>query len=79
MIAKHARADIVPVAIADFTGYPQLRPFKRRKLSIHIGKPISYELSDEEIIYQWCKQISEMSDYENSLPNPSQEKEIQEV
>ena len=30
-IAKNAKADIVPVAIAEFTGYPKLKPFTRRK------------------------------------------------
>ncbi len=71
VIAKNAKADIVPVAIADFNGYPKLKPFTRRKFTIYIGKPISYKLSEDEIIYEWCKFISEHADYENCAPVPS--------
>jgi 1-acyl-sn-glycerol-3-phosphate acyltransferase len=67
VIAKNAKADIIPVAIAKFSGYPKLWPFTRQKAEVHIGTPISYELSDEEIMYQWCRQISEMADYKNPL------------
>ncbi len=70
VIAKNAKADIVPVAIAEFSGYPKLKPFTRRKFKIYIGKPISYKLSEEEIIYEWCKYISEHADYENLIPEP---------
>lgn len=70
VIAKNAKADVIPVAINKFSGYPKLRPFTRRKVEVHIGKPISYELSDDEIMYQWCQQISEMADYENRLAEP---------
>ena len=27
-------------------------------------------LTDEEIMYQWAQQISEMADYENCVPKP---------
>ena len=64
-IAKHAKADIVPVAIADFSGYPKLKPFTRRKFRVFIGKPISHELSEDEIINQWCDFICTHADYEN--------------
>ncbi len=70
VIAKNAKADIVPVAIAGFDGYPKLKPFTRRNVHIHVGKPISYKLSDDEIMYEWCKQISEHADYVNTLENP---------
>lgn len=70
VIAKHAKADIVPVAISEFSGYPKLFPFKRQKVRIYVGKPISYTLSNEEIIYEWCKQISEHADYENLTKVP---------
>jgi len=70
VIAKNAKADIVPVAIAKWDGYPKLKPFTRRNVAIRVGKPISYTLSTEEITYEWCKQISEMADYENCAPIP---------
>ena len=69
-IAKFAKADIVPVAIAEWTGYLKLWQFKRQHVVIKIGKPISYKLSDEEIMYQWAQQISEMAEYENCVPKP---------
>ena len=75
VIAKNAKADIVPVAIAEFSGYPKLKPFTRRKFRIYIGKPISYKLSEDEIIYEWCKYISEHADYENCAPVPESYKE----
>jgi len=70
VIAKHAKADIVPVTISDFSGYPKLKPFTRRKVAVHVGKPISYELPEDVIIYEWCKQISENADYKNNAPIP---------
>lgn len=81
VIAKNAKADIVPVAIAKWDGYPKLKPFTRRNVAIRVGKPIPYTLSTEEIIYEWCRQISEMADYENCAPLPEskQEKEVQAV
>lgn len=70
-IAKAAKADIVPIAIAEWTGYLKIfKPFKRQHVIIKVGKPISYTLSHEEIIYQWAEQISEMADYENCIPKP---------
>ena len=75
VIAKNAKADIVPVAIAEFTGYPKLKPFTRRKFRIYIGKPISYKLSEDEIIYEWCKFISENADYVNCAAVPQSLKE----
>ena len=81
VIAKNAKADIVPVAIAKWVGYPKLKPFTRRNVAIRVGKPISYTLSTEEITYEWCKQISEMADYENCAPIPESlnKKEVQTV
>ena len=79
VIAKNAKADIVPVAIGGFTGYPKLKPFTRREVHLHVGKPISYKLSEEEIIYEWCKQISEHADYINTAPLPESYKEKQNV
>ena len=81
VIAKNAKADIIPVAIADWDGYPKLKPFTRRNVNIRIGKPISYKLAEDEIIYEWCRQISELANYENgaALPESYKEKQIQNV
>ena len=73
VIAKNAKAAIVPVAIGEFTGYPKLKPFTRRKVRLHVGKPISYKLSPEEITYEWCKQIAEFADYTNSAQKPEKD------
>ena len=71
VIAKNAKADIVPVSIANFDGYPKLKPFTRRNVHLHVGKPISYKLSEDEIMAEWCKQICEYADYKNSLAEKS--------
>ena len=76
VIAKKAKADIVPVSIANFTGYPKIKPFTRRKVEIYIGKPISHELSEDEIIKQWCEHITKYADYSCSL---FENKEVQTV
>lgn len=67
VIAKNAKADIVPVAIANWGGYPKLKPFKKSYVELHIGKPISYELPEDEIIRQWCEHILKYADYTCSL------------
>jgi 1-acyl-sn-glycerol-3-phosphate acyltransferase len=79
VLAKTAKADIIPIAIAGWDGYPKLKPFTRRNVTIKIGKPISYQLKDDEIIYEWSKQISEMAEYENLAPIPESYKEKQTV
>lgn len=71
VIAKNAKADILPVGIEGFDGYPKLKPFTRRNVKLHIGKPISYKLPEDEIIYQWGEQMSELAGYENLLPYPA--------
>ena len=50
-VAKMAKMDIVPIAICGFTGYAFI-PFSKH-LTLKVGKPISYELSEEEIIKLW--------------------------
>jgi len=76
-IAKFAKADIVPVAIAQWTGYPIFKlPIKKQHVVIKIGKPISYKLPAEEIMYQWAQQISEMAEYENCVQKPEDQKSI---
>ena len=72
VIAKHAKADIIPVAIGNFSGYPQLKPFKKQTFNLHICKPISYKLPVDEIIYRWCEEISTHAEYENCCPKPEE-------
>lgn len=75
VIAKNAKADIIPVGIANFDGHPKLKPFTRRNVDLRIGKPISYKLPEDVIIYEWCKQISELAGYENCAPVPDSYRE----
>ena len=56
-LAKLAKMDIVPVAICGFTGYAFF-PFTKH-LTLKIGKPISYELPEEEIVEQWVNYMKE--------------------
>ncbi len=70
-IAKYAKADIIPIAIANWDGYPKLKPFTRRNVTIKIGKPISYQKPAEEIMYEWAQQISELAGYENCIAKPT--------
>ena len=72
VIAKNAKADIVPVAIGKFSGYPKLIPFTRQTVNLHICKPISYKLPVDEIEYRWCEEISKHAEYENCYPKPEQ-------
>lgn len=79
VIAKNAKADILPVGIQGFDGYPKLKPFARRNVHLNIGKPISYKLPEDVIIYEWCKQISELAGYENVMPIPENYKQPAEI
>lgn len=65
VIAKHAKADIVPISIIGFEGYTK-KPFSQN-VRIKIGTPISYTLPIEEIIYQWAKQICDETGFENCI------------
>ena len=78
-IARAAKADIIPVAIADWNGYPKLSPFTRRNVTIKVGTPISYKLKEDEIIYEWSRQISELANYENCAPLPESMKNNETV
>ncbi len=62
--AKTNKVDIVPVALSGLENY-NWNPFKRQRVDIKTGTPISYKLVDEEIVKDWSKQISDMSGYEN--------------
>ena len=66
-IAKIAKVDILPVGIS---GSEKLTfiPFSR-KVYVKIGKPISHNLSLDEIVVQWAKQVGELSGYGNAPEN----------
>ena len=66
MIAKKAKADVVPIGIKGFDGYAGKSLFKKH-VTITIGKPISYTLAPEEILKQWAEQICEYTGYENKI------------
>lgn len=81
-IAKYAKADIIPIAIADFDGYPTYKfPIVKKNVTVRIGKAISHTLPEDVIIYEWCKQISEMANYENKaeIPESYKSKETAKV
>lgn len=62
--AKSNKVDILPVALSGFESY-NWNIFKKQKADIIVGEPISYELDDNEIVHQWCEQISSLTGYEN--------------
>ncbi len=64
-IAKKAKFDIVPMGICGFDGYAK-RPFQKHMI-VKVGKPISYELDEAEIIKQWVNQVCELAELENKL------------
>lgn len=61
VIAKAAKWDILPVSIIGCEEYNWI-PFKS-KVIVQIGTPISYELSQDEIIETWGKQVASMCHY----------------
>lgn len=65
IIAKQSKADIVPVSIIGFEGYT--KQLFAQDVTIKIGKPISHELSEEEILYRWAKQICDDTGFENCI------------
>lgn len=65
VIAQSAKADIIPVSVIGFEGYTK-KPFSQN-IRVKIGKPISYKLPVEEIIYQWAKQICDDTGFENCM------------
>lgn len=65
LFAKKFEADIVPVGICGFDGYAK-RLFEKH-LTIKVGTPISYKLSEDEIVREWAKQICEFTGFENRV------------
>ena len=72
MFAKKFQADIVPVGVCGFNGYA--KKLFEKNITVKIGKPISYELDEDAILEEWCKQISEFTGFENRFS-----KELQSV
>ena len=64
--AKTNNVDIVPIAVCGLESY-NWKLFKKQDVYITVGEPISYKLSDEEIIKEWAKQISDYTGYENKI------------
>lgn len=65
LFAKKFQADIVPVGICGFDGYA--KKIFEKNMTIKIGKPISYELDEDQIVSEWAKQISELTGFENKI------------
>lgn len=70
-IAKKAKVDIVPMGICGFDGYAGKTLFQKH-ITVKIGTPISYELSENEIIQEWARQICELTGYENKVAVPEE-------
>ena len=64
--AKTNKIDIVPVAVSGLESY-NWKLFKKQDVYISVGEPISYKLSDDEIVKEWAKQISDLTGYENKM------------
>lgn len=62
-IAKLVKADIVPVGLSGLEQY-SWNIFKRPEVCLNMGEPISWELSEDEIMENWRKQVSELTKYE---------------
>ena len=71
--AKTNKIDIVPIGICGLENY-NWNVFSKKQVTVAMGSPISWELDEKEILKQWCKQVSEMTGYENKAQlNISQE------
>lgn len=73
-IAKNAKTDIIPVSIIGFEGYS--KKLFSQNIRIKIGKPISYKLPIDEIIYLWAKQICDDTGFENCMEFKKEEEKI---
>ena len=71
LFAKKFEADIVPVGICGFDGYA--KKLFEKHLTVKVGTPISYKLSEDEIIREWAKQICEFTGFENKVEEQLQE------
>ena len=62
LFAKKFKADNIPVAICGYDGYA--KKLFEKHLTMKIGKPISYQLPEDEIIKNWVYQICEFTGME---------------
>ncbi len=62
LFAKKFKADVVPVAICGFDGYA--KKLGEKHITIKIGKPISHELEEGEIVRLWQEYIATNVGYE---------------
>lgn len=62
VLAKMTKADILPIGISGLEKY-NWNIFKRPKITVKVGNPISYKLDDDEIIENWRKQAAELTGY----------------
>lgn len=63
VLAKMVKVDILPVAISGVEQY-NWNVFKKAEIMLQVGKPISYLDDEEDIIQNWRKQITDMTNYE---------------
>lgn len=75
VIAKAAKWDILPVSIIGAEEYNWI-PLKG-KIKVQIGTPISHELSQEEIMDNWGRQVASMCHY-NYIKSESEDSEDQD-
>ncbi len=64
--AKTNKVDIVPIAVCGLESY-NWKLFNKKDVYITVCDPISYKLSDDEIINEWAKRISEATGYDNKI------------
>jgi 1-acyl-sn-glycerol-3-phosphate acyltransferase len=65
LFAKKFEADIIPVGICGFDGYA--KKLFEKHITVKVGKPISYKLSEDEIVREWARQICEFTGFENRV------------
>ncbi|MCQ2739488.1 MAG: 1-acyl-sn-glycerol-3-phosphate acyltransferase [bacterium] len=65
LFAKKFKADIVPVAICGYDGYAH--KLFEKNITAKIGKAISYELPENEIIRLWAEHISHSTGFKNNI------------
>ncbi len=63
VLAKMVKVDILPVSITGVEHY-NWNIFKRQKINIQVGNPISYLDDEDAIIENWRKQLADMTNYE---------------
>lgn len=74
VIAKHAKADIIPISIVGFDGYA--KKLFEKNITVVIGEPISYKLDTDEIIQKWCAEICKNTGFENCMLNKNEQVEV---